>query len=139
MLKARGIAYQEINISLDSEADARMVELSGRTSVPQIFVGTHHVGGCDDLIAADASGELAQLVKPYEPEAYEPIACSTYDELELACVRRINISVATDDGVLTGIAHTLRTHNRAEVLVLDEGGEGMRVVRLDQIRNWQIM
>ena len=44
------------------EARAQMMELTGRRSVPQIFVGATHVGGCDDLIALDSKGELDPLL-----------------------------------------------------------------------------
>jgi glutaredoxin 3 len=132
LLKSRGIEFREINVSLDRDADGRMRELSGRTSVPQIFVGDYHIGGCDDLVAADASGELARLVA-----RYEPIDCAIYDELELACVQRSEITVTTDDGVVTGTAHTLRIVDSAEVLVLDRGDAGTHEVRLDRIRDWQ--
>jgi len=65
LLESRGIAFREIDVQNDSVAEAIMRKWSGRTSVPQIFINEHHVGGCDDLIAADHSGELARLVSDF--------------------------------------------------------------------------
>ena len=59
LLKRRNVAYQEIKVDGDRAARRRMSELSGgRTSVPQIFIAGQHVGGCDDLHALEASGDL---------------------------------------------------------------------------------
>lgn len=62
LLEERGIDFQEIDVSADAAKEARMRELAGRTSVPQIFIDGYHVGGSDELVAADASGLLARLV-----------------------------------------------------------------------------
>jgi len=61
ILKRNDLAFQEVDVSAD---DARMalVAKSGRKTVPQIYIGEFHVGGCDDLEAAEASGKLAELV-----------------------------------------------------------------------------
>ena len=65
LLTRRGVAQiEEIRIDLDAGARERMVEITGRRSVPQIFIGPTHVGGCDDLIALDRSGRLAALLEP---------------------------------------------------------------------------
>lgn len=63
LLKQRGVAEIE-KIFVDREPDARdtMVERTGRRTVPQIFIGETHVGGCDDLIALDRAGELLPLL-----------------------------------------------------------------------------
>jgi glutaredoxin 3 len=63
LLKARGVAeIEEIRIdALPAERD-RMMALTGRRTVPQIFIGATHVGGCDDLIALDRSGGLMPLL-----------------------------------------------------------------------------
>lgn len=59
LLKQRGVeAIEEIRIDLDPAERARMMELTGRRTVPQIFIGETHVGGCDDLIALDQRGGL---------------------------------------------------------------------------------
>ena len=53
---------EEIRIDSDPAARAHMMEITGRRTVPQIFIGDTHVGGCDDLIALDAKGELVPLL-----------------------------------------------------------------------------
>ena len=63
LLKQRGVeAIEEIRIDLDPAERARMMELTGRPTVPQIFIGETHVGGCDDLIALDQRGGLLPLL-----------------------------------------------------------------------------
>jgi glutaredoxin 3 len=63
LLKARGVvAIEEIRIDLDPAARSAMVESTGRRSVPQIFIGGTHVGGCDDLVALDQRGGLMPLL-----------------------------------------------------------------------------
>jgi glutaredoxin 3 len=63
LLKQRGVAeIEEIRIDLDPEAREHMMRLTGRRTVPQIFVGDTHVGGCDDLIALDQRGGLLPLL-----------------------------------------------------------------------------
>jgi glutaredoxin 3 len=62
LLKERGAAFEEIVVDGKPDVRARMTEMTGRTSVPQIFIGERHVGGCDDLHALDARGELAPLL-----------------------------------------------------------------------------
>jgi glutaredoxin 3 len=64
LLKQRGVAaIEEIRIDLDAEERDQMVELTGRRTVPQIFIGATHVGGCDDLIALDQKGGLLPLLQ----------------------------------------------------------------------------
>ena len=55
-------AIEFIRIELDREQGATMMKLTGRRTVPQIFIGDTHVGGCDDLIALDRRGGLAPLL-----------------------------------------------------------------------------
>jgi len=63
LLKQRGVdAIEEIRIDLDPVERGRMMELTGRRTVPQIFIGDTHVGGCDDLIALDQRGALLPLL-----------------------------------------------------------------------------
>ena len=63
LLKQRGVAtIEDIRIDLDPAQRARMMELTGRRTVPQIFIGDTHVGGCDDLIALDRRGGLLPLL-----------------------------------------------------------------------------
>ena len=60
-LKSRGRQWREVRIDLDPAERDRMVELTRRTSVPQIFVGETHVGGYDDMIALHRAGKLDPL------------------------------------------------------------------------------
>jgi glutaredoxin 3 len=63
LLRQRGVqSIEEIRIDLDPGERARMMELTGRRTVPQIFIGDTHVGGCDDLIALDQRGALLPLL-----------------------------------------------------------------------------
>jgi glutaredoxin 3 len=62
-LKNRGFDYVEVRIDQEAGKLAEMLERSGgRRTVPQIFIGDTHVGGYDDLVAADRSGKLAELI-----------------------------------------------------------------------------
>ena len=63
LLKARGVdAIDEIRIDLDPTQRAAMMEITGRRTVPQIFIGDTHVGGCDELVALDQQGGLVPLL-----------------------------------------------------------------------------
>jgi len=63
ILKSRGVAaIEEIRIDMQPEERAKMMEITGRRTVPQIFIGDTHVGGCDDLIALDGRGGLLPLL-----------------------------------------------------------------------------
>jgi glutaredoxin 3 len=63
LLKQRGVQQiEEIRVDLEPGERDRMVELTGRRTVPQIFIGDAHVGGCDDLIALDQRGGLMPLL-----------------------------------------------------------------------------
>ena len=63
LLKQKNVAFTEIDVSRDRDLRSKMTERAhGRTTVPQIFVGTTHVGGCDDLYALDAQGGLDPLL-----------------------------------------------------------------------------
>jgi glutaredoxin 3 len=62
LLKHKGVAFQEIDVEAQSGQLEEMVRRSGRQSVPQIFIGEHHVGGSDDLHALDAAGGLDRLL-----------------------------------------------------------------------------
>jgi glutaredoxin 3 len=64
LLQQRGVTdYEEIVVDGQPEVRARMTQLTGRTSVPQIFIGQTHVGGCDDLHALDRRGGLVPLLQ----------------------------------------------------------------------------
>ncbi|WP_159911222.1 glutaredoxin 3 [Pantoea sp. 18069] len=63
ILKSKGVEQiEEIRIDLDPVARDHMMQTTGRRTVPQIFIGETHVGGCDDLIALDAQGGLQPLL-----------------------------------------------------------------------------
>ncbi len=64
ILKAKGVEQIE-EIRVDTAPDQRqhMMEITGRRTVPQIFIGDTHVGGCDDLMALDAKGGLVPLLQ----------------------------------------------------------------------------
>ena len=63
LLKQRGVEQiDEIRVDLDPAARMSMMELTGRRTVPQIFIGDTHVGGCDDLVALDQQGGLMPLL-----------------------------------------------------------------------------
>jgi glutaredoxin 3 len=63
LLTARGVSeIEEIRVDLDPERRDEMMQKTGRRTVPQIFIGETHVGGCDDLHALDAAGKLLPLL-----------------------------------------------------------------------------
>jgi glutaredoxin 3 len=63
LLKERGVEHiEEIRVDLDHAERMRMTEITGRRTVPQIFIGATHVGGCDDLMALDSRGGLLALL-----------------------------------------------------------------------------
>ena len=65
LLKARGVtAINEVRVDRDPVARIAMVERTGRRTVPQIFIGDAHIGGCDDLIELDQRGGLLPLLQP---------------------------------------------------------------------------
>jgi len=64
LLKQRGVdVIDEIRVDLHPAERDTMMQLTGRRTVPQIFIGGTHVGGCDDLMALDSSGGLAPLLQ----------------------------------------------------------------------------
>ena len=63
LLGRKGVVFKEIDVTGNWEGRQKMVErANGRTTVPQIFVGATHVGGCDDLYALDSAGGLDPLL-----------------------------------------------------------------------------
>ena len=64
LLHERGVVdLEKIRIDLAPEQRALMIKASGRRTVPQIFIGDYHVGGCDELFALDRSGKLEPLLR----------------------------------------------------------------------------
>jgi len=63
LLDDKGVDFTEIDIEKKPEARAEMIQkANGRTTVPQIFIGERHVGGCDDLHALERAGQLDALL-----------------------------------------------------------------------------
>jgi len=63
LLRQKGAAFEEISVDGDRAAQAAMsAKAGGRSTVPQIFIGAEHVGGCDDLYALDDAGRLDALL-----------------------------------------------------------------------------
>lgn len=64
LLKRRGVEQlEEVRVDLVPGEREQMMQITGRRTVPQIFIGNTHVGGCDDLMALDASGGLLPLLE----------------------------------------------------------------------------
>lgn len=63
LLGSKGVDFKEIPVDGNYSLRQEMAQKAGRTSVPQIWVGDHHIGGCDDLYRLERSGELDSLLK----------------------------------------------------------------------------
>ena len=63
LLVAKGAQIEKIRVDLEPERRAEMTQKSGRHTVPQIWIGSRHIGGCDDLYALDREGRLDPLLK----------------------------------------------------------------------------
>lgn len=63
LLDSKGVGYEEIAVDYGGEERQRMIQRAhGRTTVPQIFIGEEHIGGCDDLMALERAGKLDELI-----------------------------------------------------------------------------
>lgn len=63
LLTAKGVSFAEVNITAQPEKRAEMIQRAkGGSTVPQIFIGGSHIGGCDDLMALDRQGKLDALL-----------------------------------------------------------------------------
>ena len=62
-MQKKSVPYQEIDVSWDDDARLRLMQATGRRTVPQIFIGEKHVGGSDDLHALEERGELDGLLQ----------------------------------------------------------------------------
>ena len=63
LLESKGVAFTEISVDFGGAVRETMIQRArGRTTVPQIFIGEQHVGGCDDLLALDRAGKLDPLI-----------------------------------------------------------------------------
>jgi glutaredoxin 3 len=63
LLASKGVAFEEIKVDGKPDVRAEMTRKARQTSVPQIWIGDHHVGGCDDLYALERAGKLDALLK----------------------------------------------------------------------------
>ncbi|HLN48433.1 MAG TPA: glutaredoxin 3 [Steroidobacteraceae bacterium] len=63
LLTEKGLAFKEIDVDEDAKLREEMIARSGRRTVPQIFIGAKHIGGCDELFALERSGELDPLIE----------------------------------------------------------------------------
>jgi glutaredoxin 3 len=63
LLTQKQIVFDEVNVEDDVKFREEMVARSNRSTVPQIFIGDRHVGGCDELYALNHSGELDRLIQ----------------------------------------------------------------------------
>ena len=63
LLVAKGVTIEKLRVDLEPERRAEMQKKSGRRTVPQIWIGERHVGGCDDLYALEREGKLDPLLK----------------------------------------------------------------------------
>lgn len=64
LLDAKGVNYNEIPVDGDQEQRRKMQQVSGRCTVPQVFIGDRHVGGYDELEAAERAGVLDRWLQP---------------------------------------------------------------------------
>ena len=62
LLRAKNVQYREVDVTTDEGLEQEMVERSGRSTVPQIFIDSVHIGGFDDLAELDATGDLDRLL-----------------------------------------------------------------------------
>jgi glutaredoxin 3 len=62
LLTKKNLAFNQIDVDDDAKFRQEMIARSGRRTVPQIFIGDKHIGGCDDLFALEGSGELDRLL-----------------------------------------------------------------------------
>ncbi|HUH36550.1 MAG TPA: glutaredoxin 3 [Spongiibacteraceae bacterium] len=69
LLDSKGVAYREIAVDGDAERRQEMRRLAGRNTVPQIWIGEQHVGGCDELWALERAGQLDTLLAATGPAA----------------------------------------------------------------------
>jgi len=65
LLNAKGVSYDEVDVDAEPQRRSEMIEKSnGITSVPQIFIDSQHIGGCDDMFAMENQGKLDSILFP---------------------------------------------------------------------------
>ena len=62
LLERKGVRFTEIEAAFDPDKRQEMIRRSGRATFPQIFIGERHIGGCDDMMALERSGQLDPLL-----------------------------------------------------------------------------
>lgn len=62
LLRGKSVRFTEIDVEAEPAKRAEMMQRSGQRTIPQIFIGDQHVGGCDELFAAERSGDLDRLL-----------------------------------------------------------------------------
>ncbi len=62
LLEQKGADFEEIEAGMDPNLRREMMDRSGRTTFPQIFIGEQHIGGCDDMLALDRAGKLDPML-----------------------------------------------------------------------------
>ncbi len=62
LLSKKGVTFEEVDVYMDGDARKEMMDKSGRRTVPQIFIGERHIGGCDDLYQLEREGRLDPLL-----------------------------------------------------------------------------
>ena len=63
LLEKKGVEFTEIEAAFDPDKRQEMIKRSGRATFPQIFIGERHIGGCDDMMALERSGQLDPLLQ----------------------------------------------------------------------------
>ncbi len=63
LLNEKDVPFQEIEAGMDPKLRQEMMEKSGRSTFPQIFIGGQHIGGCDDMMALDRAGKLDAMLQ----------------------------------------------------------------------------
>lgn len=62
LLESKGVDVTELNVDRDGDLRKKMMQKSGRHTVPQIWIGDQHIGGCDDLYQLERAGKLESLL-----------------------------------------------------------------------------
>ncbi|MGE0769491.1 MAG: glutaredoxin 3 [Hyphomicrobiaceae bacterium] len=69
LLQRKGVAYSEIDVTFDRDLYREMADRAGRSTVPQIWIGQTHIGGCDELYALERQGELDKMLSAEAEES----------------------------------------------------------------------
>ena len=72
LLTSKGVAIDKVRVDLEPQRRAEMAQKSGRRTVPQIWIGEQHVGGCDELHALERAGKLDPLLAARPPAQSTP-------------------------------------------------------------------